>query len=226
MSHLENIPPQVLEERHDIIAHHLLRLGSLFEDHGEKSFLLVQGRSERDILGKIPQDIFENSSFRFSLVVLQRLLPDAAFPVQILHDAGAEDPLVLRFSGLAPSRNDQDCLASMTSDLEFLGKVPGFSTEGAGEIYVIGNDPLNVADRVATLHAKTPEEALLKFAAVVYPGISEDQGCIQDVELDGLSMRRLDTWSRCDVEQIWKETKMRLLTYIERNSEPEPDFGV
>lgn len=226
MSHLENIPPQVLEERHDIIAHHLLRLGSLFEDQGDKSFLLVQGRSERDILGKIPQDIFENSSFRFSLVVLQRLLPDAAFPVQILHDAGAEDPLVLRFSGLAPSRNDQDCLASMTSDLEFLGKVPGFSTEGAGEIYVIGNDPLNVADRVATLHAKTPEEALLKFTAVVYPGISEDQGCIQDVELDGLSMRRLDDWSRIDVGRIWTETKMRLLAHIERNSEPEPDFGV
>lgn len=226
MSNLENIPPQVLADRHDIIAHHLLRIGSMLEDGGGRSFLMLQGRTDRDILGQIQKNTFENSSFTFSMVVLQRLLPDAAFPVQILHDAGAEDPLILRFSGLAPSRNDQGCLAAMTADLEFLGRVPGFSTEGSGEIYVIGNDPLNVADRLATLHAKTPEEALLKFTAVVYPGISEDQSCIQDVELDGLSMRRLDTWSRCDVEQIWKETKMRLLTYIERNSEPEPDFGV
>lgn len=221
---MQNVSHQISQDRHEIVAHHILRMGSLLESAAGQSFLVIQGRDPHEIMGKIPKETVDNPSFEFSLLLVQRLMPEAAFPLYILHDHREEDALTLRFSGITPSRVEQDCLQEVMEDLAFLGEVSGLAGAGSGEIYVIGREPLNMADRIATLHAKTPEAAMLKFAAVVYPGIAHDYESIQNVEMEGLAMRQLDTWRSCDIEKLWAEAKKSLLSHVDPSSEPEPDF--
>lgn len=213
-----------LEDRHELIAFHLLRIASLLEKAEASAFVVVQGRAPKDMIGQIPRSVLESPTFEFSLMIVQRLLPEAAFPVQIVQDSSADDPLILRFAGLVPARNDHDCLAELTTDLDFLGSFHDMEASDTREVYVIGTAPLNVADRIATIHAPTPEAAMLKFAAVVYPGIAADQRGMLDIDLDGLAMRRLDTWVECDVEKLWVAAKNNLRLHVERASSPEPDF--
>ncbi|MCE6959323.1 hypothetical protein LAZ40_09695 [Cereibacter sphaeroides] len=212
------------------LAHNILQIAAALEAGGVRSFVSLQGPDRADLMGSLPEQAAMSVPLHLSLDMLRTGLPQIGWPVLVSHDP-AQNPSVAVVLGGIPGHLSHDRLADTLQDLAFLEDIAAAHRRSGpveSTTYAIGTGANNPGDRIATITAPSPREAVLKLAAVIVPGLAQAPEVVLPVELAGITMRNLHDWQVHPVQDLWRWAKDEIRISIERAAEPlvdpEPEF--